>query len=283
MIKLSQVELYYEHLPSALQGFRILHMGDLHTRKYGKKEALTRKVIEQGADLLFFSGDFCFQMGISNPLVKTADLHSHDIGFGWKGFHLPPDVEMATEVAQKMFEGITFPYGMFSVQGNHDPEEILPVLAELKFNILRNYAIQVPAPQGTKMNIFGVHCYDRDPIDIPKTLSYLDPDLFTLGSCHYPEMAEPLAMAGVDLNLAGHTHGGQVCLPGGKTVMTHSLTGKKYASGLSRVGNGVTYTTRGIGYSMLPIRTFCSSEIVEFTLRKGGPDQTRFAEKKILN
>lgn len=274
MVSLSEIDLYFPHLPQGLDGVVLLHIGDLHTRGFGTKEQCVQQVIDRGADMIFCSGDFCFQMGISNPLVRTAKLHTHDVGFGWRGFSMPPDIPMAKKVVSQLFEKVSCPLGIYAVQGNHDPDAFMPHLADLGIRVLANETIQVETDRSMRFNLFGVRCFERGFVDIPATLSNMDPDLFTIGSCHYPEMAESLAAAGVDLNLAGHTHAGQICLPGGMPIITHNLTGKKYVSGLNRIGTRCVYTTRGIGYSMLPLRFCCSSEIIRFTLKRGPSSQT---------
>jgi predicted MPP superfamily phosphohydrolase len=72
--------------------------------------------------------------------------------------------------------------------------------------------------------------------------------------CHYPEFGDPLAAAGIDLTLAGHTHGVQICLPGGNPMQHHSRSGTRFVKGLTEIApSKYIYNTRGLGYSMLSV------------------------------
>ena len=79
------------------------------------------------------------------------------------------------------------------------------------------------------------------------------------------ELADVAAANGFDLYLAGHTHGGQVCLPGGRPIITHMVRLRRYASGLWRHGSMVGYTSTGVGITALPVRYFSRGEVVLLT------------------
>ncbi len=93
------------------------------------------------------------------------------------------------------------------------------------------------------------------------------PDGFKIALIHSAELAEVAANAGFNLYLAGHTHGGQVCLPGGMPIITQMSCDRRYASGLWRHGSMNGYTTTGIGVSGLPVRFNTRGEVVLITLR----------------
>jgi hypothetical protein len=83
---------------------------------------------------------------------------------------------------------------------------------------------------------------------------------------HYPDQfhrAKPLA---ADFFLAGHTHGGQICLPGGIPIITHDRMPRRYASGIHRLGETWYIVSRGMGYASLPLRVNCPSEVAEVTV-----------------
>ncbi len=94
------------------------------------------------------------------------------------------------------------------------------------------------------------------------------PKGFKIALIHSAELADVAAEAGFSLYLAGHTHGGQVCLPGGIPIITHMSRHRRYASGLWRHGSMIGYTTTGIGVSGLPVRFNTRAEAVLITLRR---------------
>ena len=95
------------------------------------------------------------------------------------------------------------------------------------------------------------------------------------GLIHSAELADVAADAGFSLYLAGHTHGGQICLPGGIPIITHMSCHRHYASGLWRHGSMIGYTTTGIGVSGLPVRFNTRGEAVLITLRRAAPRAAR--------
>jgi uncharacterized protein len=88
----------------------------------------------------------------------------------------------------------------------------------------------------------------------------------TIALSHFPSHAVALAHAGVDLVLAGHTHGGQVCLPGGIPLITHDVLPRRFARGAHRLAQTWLVTSRGCGFSKYPIRVFCPAEAIEIVL-----------------
>jgi predicted MPP superfamily phosphohydrolase len=85
---------------------------------------------------------------------------------------------------------------------------------------------------------------------------------------HSAEVADDADAAGYALYLCGHTHGGQICLPGGRPLVTHLKRCRHAASGLWRQGRMVGYTSRGLGVSDLPMRFNTRGEVVVITLRR---------------
>ena len=85
---------------------------------------------------------------------------------------------------------------------------------------------------------------------------------------HSPELVPEAASAGMSLYLAGHTHGGQICLPGGLPIICHMAAPRRYATGLWRKGGMIGYTSTGVGTSGLPVRFNSRSEVALITLRR---------------
>ncbi len=86
---------------------------------------------------------------------------------------------------------------------------------------------------------------------------------------HTPEVADLAAGAGHDLYLCGHTHWGQVCLPGGTPIITALYANRRLAQGVWRQGAMLGYTHAGCGVSRIPVRFFTRGEVVMLTLGRG--------------
>jgi predicted MPP superfamily phosphohydrolase len=89
-------------------------------------------------------------------------------------------------------------------------------------------------------------------------------DRFDVFLFHTPDLVEDVSHCGVDLYLCGHTHGGQLCLPGGIPIVTGSLLGRRFARGRVELGATTIYTARGLGFEGLGApraRLFCRPEI----------------------
>jgi len=91
---------------------------------------------------------------------------------------------------------------------------------------------------------------------------------------HYPDAIIKLQKFDVmpDLLFAGHTHGGQVCLPGGMPILRHDTLPRRYCSGVHRFGGAWLVVSRGMGFSSYAIRVFCPAEVVEVVLRRAQDD-----------
>jgi hypothetical protein len=273
MLELTEISLHLPQLPDYLRGLRILQVGDLHIRGYGQKERHLRRIISQGCDLLIFTGDFCHQLRFSNPFA-TQTYEPLRIGLSRQGLIFAAHTDLALEVCEKLLEECSPTLGAFAVQGNHDPNEFMQHLPRLGVTTLTNETQQVHVSNGSYFNLCGLRGYGRSTIDIAQTMLTTEPALFTIAVCHYPEIGMSLAGAGADLILSGHTHGGQICLPSGRPLVTHSFSGHQYATGLERIGSSFIYTTRGLGCSVIPIRLFCPPEITRITLQHGDHGET---------
>ncbi len=307
MLTLTEILLCKPDLPPGLDGLCIVHASDLHTRGFAKPEQGLYDVLSQGCDVLIYTGDFCFQVRLSSPFYKPVnDKEPRPHGISRVGFSLPPDIDTALDVLEKLKQAGKPRLGSYAVQGNHDPDDFIMQLPSLGITVLANESVRLNVNADSsvgeinnnndggnsdnRLNICGICGHGRYSADIPAALLSVEQGLFTIVASHYPEMAQACAAVGVDLFLAGHTHGGQICLPNlarslaGKPVginnpyshplATHSNTGRKYASGLCRQGDTLVYTSRGLGHTVVPIRIFCPPEVTRFTLCRGNYDET---------
>ena len=145
--------------------------------------------------------------------------------------------------------------------------QAMGVSAELdSFEIDRLNVIKAELNTGD-LRLAGVPLFDCGYTDAADRALKSSAKGFRIGLVHSPEAVAQAAAAGIDLYLTGHTHAGQICLPGGIPIMTNSTVGRSYASGLWRYGNMVGYTSSGIGVSGLPLRFNSQGEVTHITLR----------------
>jgi predicted MPP superfamily phosphohydrolase len=84
---------------------------------------------------------------------------------------------------------------------------------------------------------------------------------------HYPDQVRFVShTAKPDVMLTGHTHGGQICLPGGRALMTHDYLPKRMARGSHRFGPTLLIVNRGFGWTKFPVRVFCPAQVIELRL-----------------
>lgn len=267
MIEINQKTARLRALPAAVEGLKILHLSDLHTRGFGPAEQAAYDAMRQlEPDMVIFSGDFCYHFGFSGSLFKSSTQADHDYPFlSRHGIWLPPESDKAYAVMQRLLQDYNCPLGVWAGRGNHDPANFLQMARDLNLRFLHNESVLLQY-NNCKIALTGVNCNTRSSFDLVEILRQAARGDLNLAISHYPENAEPLIAGGMDLVLAGHTHGGQICLPGGKPVITHSRTGSYYAAGLIRFLQGQVHVSRGLGKIMIPLRLNCPPEITLITL-----------------
>lgn len=215
---------------------RLLHLGDLHAEigVTGRERELIRQVHALQPDLILFSGDY----------LSLSYLHD----------------ERAWAAARTVLRELHAPLGVFAVSGSPavDLPEVVPqVLAGLdNIRWLQDELVTV-RHAGATVDLVGLTCTHKPFVDGPRLNAVLaqargpqpDPAAapFTLLLYHTPDLAPEAAEAGVDLQLSGHTHGGQVRLPFYGALFAASLYGKRYEMGRRREDGLTLYVTRGIG------------------------------------
>jgi predicted MPP superfamily phosphohydrolase len=223
-----------DRLPAAFDGFTILHLSDLHADLCPGAMARARALIE-GLDY-----DLC---------VLTGD---------YRGATKGPFAASLAALAS-LREAIEAP--ILAVLGNHDTIRMAPGLEELGMTVLLNER-HVIERDGARIHVAGVdepHYFRAD--DLESALAGAPREEFSVLLSHTPEIYRGAAQAGVDLLLAGHTHGGQICLPGGFPLTLDSVLPRAFGAGAWRYEEMQGYTSVGAGSSVLPVRFNCPPEI----------------------
>lgn len=231
-------------IPAALEGFRLLHLSDLHfDDRPGFVEAAAALLQRVECDLCVVTGDYRF-------------------------YNTGPAINM-TEGMRDVLRGIRSRYGFFGTLGNHDRLEFVPKLESAGLTMLVNQgrAVQVGDATIWLAGTDDPHKYRCDSLEL--AMQNAPVDAFVMGLIHTPEIIKEAERRGVHLYLCGHTHGGQVCLPGGIRVYFNARCGYRYASGPWRYKGMLGYTTTGLGTTDLPVRFFCPPEALLFTLTRG--------------
>lgn len=241
-IELSRQELALKRLPAAFDGFRILWISDLHLDRL---DGLLEKVLVLAAqvecDCVVLGGDFCFDHFIT---------------------------DLAAERARQLCEKMTKKAPVYAIFGNHDFSPLAEVLRGCGATLLLNENTTIECG-GQTIRLVGVddcHYFKADDLDL--ALEGAHAGEFRILLSHSPELYAAAARKGFDLCLSGHTHGGQICLPGGTAVVYSAAAPRKCIRGLWNHDGMVGYTSGGAGASGVPVRFNSRGQINLFTLRR---------------
>ena len=233
--------LEFVKLPAAFDNFTILHLSDLHV---DISEGAMRHLVSIVGDLQY---DIC---------VLTGDYRGKTYG----------PFEKSLKGINELRAQLKGP--LFGVLGNHDSIYMVPALEAMSIRMLFNECEMI-VRDGQQIYLAGVddpHFYRAD--DIEKAASRIPQDAFSILLSHTPEVYDRAACAGFDVMFSGHTHGGQLCLPGGIPIKLEARLPRAMGAGAWRHADMAGYTSVGIGTSLLPVRLNCPPEVTLHTLRR---------------
>lgn len=246
------LSLAWPDLPRALDNLRLLHLSDLHIhrdrQRYRDLAALLR---ETDYDLLLLTGDYMTKRG--NTAIAERIL-----------------TELISEAKPAVGQ-----HGIFGVFGNHDYPRFIEAVSKLPIRWLRNAAhshAELP------LDIVGVDCsYAQRMGDLIHATADLpagqhDGELLRFRLClaHLPTWLPAAASLGVDLMLSGHTHGGQIRVPGFGPLRNATDWPLRLTCGQLQCRDAIAYVSRGIGEVVLDhLRIACPPEAPLITLKRG--------------
>jgi predicted MPP superfamily phosphohydrolase len=235
-IHTTREELAVSGWPEALSGFRIGFISDLHRSGTVPHETIARAVgilTAEAPDLIVLGGDY----------VTNADSR----------FVQPVADALA---------GLSAPNGVFAVLGNHDDErDTTRALTGLGYAVLRDARTRITI-RGEAVELAGLRYWTRRMASIARVLRGASTTLILIA--HTPKRLTEAAALSVPLLLSGHTHGGQIVLPGIGAVAARDYD---VIAGSARRENTAVFVTRGVGTVYLPIRMNCPPEVAILTLR----------------
>ncbi|MCB1230326.1 MAG: metallophosphoesterase [Verrucomicrobiae bacterium] len=235
---------------AGLDGLKIAVMSDFHHDEFHDDTLIGGAVETMNSlkpDVVFFPGDF-----ISRDVSGMDALVGH-------------------------FQKIEARVGAFACLGNHDqwnaPKGVAKRLEQGGVSVLKNAATELRAPRtGERFVLAGLEsAWSGDP-DLAKTLRGMNGDVPVLLGWHEPDPFDTITDGRVLLQMAGHTHGGQVCAPFYGAIRLPQY-GRKYVAGLYGDERARLYVTRGIGSMGVPVRFCCPPEISLVTLRAKTGDE----------
>jgi uncharacterized protein len=244
-IEVREVSMPLPHLAPEFAGYRMVQLSDIHADRWMTTDRLAkivRRVNQLKPDLVVLTGDF---------VTRSAEEFSPNLA----AFSQLRSVDQT-----------------LAVMGNHDawtnPLMIQNVLEAAGVQVLNNQVATLQR-KSAQLSIAGVDDIwaKRDRLD--QVLAALPSEGAAILLAHEPDFAEQSAATGrFDLELSGHSHGGQVKLPFVKRILPPLAY--KYPIGQYKVGHMIQYTNRGLGMSGLPLRFNCRPEITVFTLQSVG-------------
>ena len=248
LVETTELSPAFRDLDPAAPPVRVVHLTDMHIERSSFREADTiRQVNALQPDLVVLTGDYLNVSYLHDP-VAAADF--------------------------RQFVGqLQAPYGIYAVRGSVEaaPAAMAQLLQGTKVVWLEQEAVTLDV-RGQRVTLVGVACshrHERDTARLAQAMEGIPASEFTLLLYHSPDLIFEAAGHGVDLYLAGHTHGGQLRVPFLGALVTFSRYGRRYASGLFQEGDTTLYVSRGLGFEgggMPRARFLCRPEIVSLEL-----------------
>ena len=235
-IELTRETLMVSGLPEPLAGLRIGFLTDFHhsqTVSRAMVDLAVAMVMAEHPDLIVLGGDYV-TWGDRQYVGPVADA----------------------------LAALSAPHGIFAVLGNHDDDKDMPAALTAKgFTVLRDARTRLTI-KGEVLDIAGVRYWTRRASDIARVLKGAAPTSILLA--HTPKRLYEAAMFAVPLMLSGHTHGGQIVLPGLGAVAAREFP---IIAGAGRREGTTAFVSRGVGTVYLPVRINCPPEVAILSLQ----------------
>jgi predicted MPP superfamily phosphohydrolase len=244
-------EIALRRWPAKLEGFTIALLSDFHYDpefSVHPLHAAIGRVNSLHPELIVLTGDF-----VSMPWFGEA-----------------AEAASAAEPCAQLLRQMQAPYGLWAVLGNHDaftdPDRVTNALRAAGIQVLSNQSIPIERDRA-RFWLSGVDDVIGGTADIDATLRAIPAGEATILLAHEPDYADHVARYPVDLQLSGHSHGGQVRVPFVRPLYLPDLA-RKYVLGLYRIHDLTLYTNPGLGTVGVPVRLNCPPEITLITMRR---------------
>jgi predicted MPP superfamily phosphohydrolase len=238
----NQLDIPIEQLPSSLQNLRLLHITDLHIkhRWFNAYDTLIQRIRREPPDLILFTGDFVDHVLDHRPALPILE-------------------RLLTQLSARL--------GIYAVTGNHDGDLLGPRLPGWGVHLINARYHRIESEQASieLVGLPGIRRRHFDP-DYIESIPLRRPGVPRIVLAHFPDQIGLIAPLRADVMLSGHTHGGQICLPNRRALITHDTLPKAMARGTHQVEQTLLVVNRGFGMTRWPIRIFCPAEVIELRL-----------------
>ena len=235
-LTLTERDVLVSGLPPPLSGLRIGLLTDVHRSRWVSHDdvvAAVERLMQSRPDIIVLGGDY--------------------VTWGEREYIGP---------AAESLAGLAAPHGVFAILGNHDDDHDMPAaLTARGIEVLRDARTRLTIRQET-LELAGIRFWTRRQTDIASVLRGASGT--TLLLAHDPRRVSEAAALGVPLVLSGHTHGGQVVLPGLGAIAAQKFP---VVAGIARQNRTTLFVSRGVGTVYVPVRLNCPPEVAVLTLR----------------
>jgi predicted MPP superfamily phosphohydrolase len=241
LIETKEITIESDQIPAEFDGKRIVFLTDIH---YGS----------------FFS-----ENRLNNLVNQTNELKPDMILLG--GDYVTNDPS-SVEAVFSSLSNLNAPLGVYGVLGNNDPENnSIQAMQNAGITYIGNNAVWIGS-NTSRIRVGGVGDMDTDvPNQLP-TIDGVTPEDYVILVSHKPDYFEKISRSKIDLQLSGHTHGGQITFFGLWAPFINSKYGQKYVTGLKKSNNNTMIISNGIGMVWAPVRFFARPQIIVITLKR---------------
>jgi predicted MPP superfamily phosphohydrolase len=253
-LQLKRIEIPLRRLPHQFDGFTIVQLSDFHYEEKFSAVPIRRSVDVVNSlrpDLVVFTGDF-----VTAPLVEFGSRAARE-----SAKTALPCAEILSRIHARN--------GAFAILGNHDaysnPELVTDALRTQGIPVLKNSSVPIEIG-GARFWLAGIDDALEGRPDLGAAIEKIPTGETVILLAHEPDFADEAALTPVDLQLSGHSHGGQIWIPGIGAPWLPPLA-RNYPRGFYKIENMFLYTNIGIGTIRAPIRINCAPEVTLITLR----------------
>ncbi|MBU8877630.1 metallophosphoesterase [Bacillus sp. FJAT-29790] len=246
-LEITHHQISHKAIPPSFNDFKIVQFSDTHLGfQYDLHQfkTLAKKINQLEPDVIFFTGDLMDE---------------------------PNKYQEANQIIP-FLEELRAPFGKFAIYGNHDhggygSDIYKSIMEQANFSLLLNSQQRIKLLDGSSIYVIGIDDAMLGSPDIQTAINGIPSDSFKILLSHAPDLADGASAFNIQLQLSGHSHGGQIKIPFAGALVKPPFA-ENYHEGFYKIGNTplTLYVNRGIGTTRLPFRFLSRPELTVFTL-----------------